>query len=347
MAIVQAEALKALVVRMFDAVDVDAAIGRRCADHLVDANLAGVDSHGVMRVPDYIKMIQEGRVARTDKIEVVREFAATAVWDGHFTIGQYTANKAAEKAMEKAATYGIGMLSVRHSAHIGRLGEYAAQMANKGYVGFITASLQGAGQRVAPYGGRKGRLGTNPLAWGVPTDGLPMVLDVSTSYSAEGKVRVKMRRGETLTPNWLLNAEGYQTLNPADLYTKPPGALLTTGGHKGYGLSLVAETLSGILNAGGHATASRDVEALENGFAVIAMHIDAFGDLAQFKRDASDMMAYMKVTPPLDGVNEVLVPGEPEVRERERRLANGIPIEDDSWNMILASAQGLGVDTRQ
>ena len=343
MHIIQAEDLKALVVRLLEAVQVEPGIARRCAEHLVDANLAGVDSHGTMRIPDYISMIQEGRVARTDVIEVVKEFAATAVWDAHFTIGQYTANKASEKAMEKAATYGIGMLSVRHSAHIGRLGEYAAQMANKGYVGFITASLQGAGQRVAPHGGRKGRLGTNPLAWGVPTDGIPMVLDMSTSYSAEGKVRVKMRRGETLGPNWLLNADGYQTFNPADLYTKPPGALVTTGGHKGYGLSLIAETLSGILNAGGFATASRDIEALENGFAVIAIHIDAFGDLAQFKHDSSEMMAYMKATPPMDGVSEVLVPNDPETREREKRLANGIPIEEDSWNMIVATAQRVGV----
>jgi uncharacterized oxidoreductase len=343
MHIIQAEDLKSLVVRLLEAVDVDPVIARRCAEHLVDANLRGVDSHGTMRIPDYVSMIQEGRVARTDVIETVKEFAATAVWDAHYTIGQYTAYKAAEKAMEKAATYGIGMLSVRHSAHIGRLGEYAAQMANKGYVGFITASLQGAGQRVAPYGGRKGRLGTNPLAWGVPTEELPMVLDMSTSYSAEGKVRVKMRRGETLTSNWLLNADGYETLNPADLYTKPPGALVTTGGHKGYGLSLIAETLSGVLNAGGHATASRDIEALENGFAVIAIHVDAFGSLDEFKHNSSDMMAYMKVTPPVDGVSEVLVPGEPETRERERRLANGIPIEEDSWNMIAATAERLGV----
>ena len=343
MHIIQAEDLKALVVRLLEAVQVDAGIARRCAEHLVDANLAGVDSHGTMRIPDYISMIQEGRVARTDLIEVVREFAATAVWDAHYTIGQYTANQAAQKAMDKADTYGIGMLSVRHSAHIGRLGEYAAQMATRGYVGFITASLQGMGQRVAPYGGRKGRLGTNPLAWGVPTDGLPMIIDMSTSYSAEGKVRVKMRRGEMLTPNWLLNADGYQTLNPADLYTDPPGALLTTGGHKGYGLSLVAETLSGVLNAGGHPTAARDIEALENGFAVIAIHVNAFGSLAEFKKNAAEMMGYMKVTPPIDGVDEVLVPGEPETRERERRLANGIPIEEDSWNKIVATAQALNV----
>src|SRR5262249_44543759 len=126
MHIIQADALNSLVVRLLETVGVDAGIAHRCADHLVDANLAGVDSHGTMRIPDYINMIQEGRVARTDQIEVVKDFAATSVWDAHFTIGQYTANKAAEKAMEKAATYGIGMLSVRHSAHIGRLGEYAA-----------------------------------------------------------------------------------------------------------------------------------------------------------------------------------------------------------------------------
>ncbi|MBX3066087.1 MAG: Ldh family oxidoreductase [Anaerolineae bacterium] len=343
MAIIHAEHLKSLVVKLFETVDVDPVIARRAADHLVEANLAGVDSHGVMRMPDYIEQILVGGLARTDKIEVLRDFAAVALWDGHLTIGQYMAWLATEKAIEKAAAFGIGMVSARHSGHIGRLGEYAAQMANAGYIGYVTANLQGFGQRVAPFGGKYARLGTNPHAWGVPTGGVPMVIDMSTSVSAEGRIRVKMRRGETLPQNWLLDNQGNPTTNPADLYGPPHGALLTTGGHKGYGLSLVAEALAGLLNGGGYPRNTKDVLSLENGFAVIAIHIDAFGPLDEFQTKAAELMNYMKATPPADGVAEVMYPNEPETRERARRLANGIPIEDESWNLIVATANKLNI----
>jgi uncharacterized oxidoreductase len=343
MHIIDAQPLEAFVVRLFETAGVDPAIATRTANHLVDANLAGVDSHGVLRVPDYIALVKAGRMSRTDSIEVVRDFAATALWDAHYTFGQYTAWRAAETAVEKAMAFGIGMLSVRNSGHIGRLGEYAERIATQGMVGFITANLQGSGQRVAPFGGRVGRLGTNPLAWGVPTAGLPMVIDVSTSVSAEGKVRVKMRRGETLTPGWILDKDGRSSTNPADLYGPPYGALLTMGAHKGYGLSLVAEALSGVLSGGGYPRPDRDVEALENGFAVIAIQVAAFGSVDEFRQQFSELADYMKATPPVDSVAEVLMPNEPEHRERQVRLRSGIPIEEDTWRRLVDTAHELGV----
>lgn len=343
MHLIHAEPLKAFIIRLFETVGVAPDIAARTAHHLVDANLAGVDSHGVLRTPDYIALVKAGRMARTDSIEVLREFAATALWDAHYTFGQYTAARASDKAVEKATAFGIGMVTVRNSAHIGRLGEYAEQIANQGLIGFITANLQGSGQRVAPYGGRSGRLGTNPLAWGVPTAGLPMVIDVSTSYSAEGKVRVKMRRGESLTPGWILDKDGRSSTNPADLYGPPYGALLTMGLHKGYGLSLVAEALAGVLSGGGYPRPGGDVESLENGFAVIAIHVAAFGSVEQFRAQFTELADYMKATPPVEGVTEVLVPNEPEHRQRQVRRQAGIPIEDETWGRLVATARDLGV----
>jgi uncharacterized oxidoreductase len=343
MPIIAADPLRTLVIRIFEAAGVDSAIAHRTADHLVDANLAGVDSHGVMRVPDYVALVERGRMARTDKIEVVREFAATALWDAHYTFGQHSAWRAAEAAMNKAWQFGIGLIAVRNSAHIGRLGEYAERMAQEGFVGFITANLQGAGQRVAPHGGRYARLSTNPMAWGMPTSGQPMVIDMSTSASAEGKIRVKMRRGESLPPGWLLDKDGNPTLDPANLYTQPSGAIQTAGGHKGYGLSLVAEALAGILPGGGWSQGGREVLSLENGFSIIAIHIEALGALPAFKAACDSVIAYCKATDPVDGVAEVLVPGEPETRERQRRGETGIPIEDESWQRIAATATTLNV----
>lgn len=343
MPVIQSERLKALVIDIFISAGVERPIAERTADHLVDANLAGVDSHGVLRVPDYVAMVRAGKMARQDKIEVVREFAATAVWDANWTFGQYTAWRATEAVMHKAQQFGIGLVTVRNSAHIGRLGEYVERAASAGFVGFMSANLQGSGQRVAPHNGRYARLGTNPIAWGIPTGSTPMVLDMSTSVSAEGKVRVKMRRGETLPPGWLLDNKGNPTQNPADLYGPPYGAILTTGGHKGYGLSLVAEALSGILPGGGWSKRGGDVERLENGFAVMAIHIDAVGSLAQFVQGADELMAHCRDTAPVDGASEVLIPNDPEMRSRQRRLAEGIPIEDDTWKLIVETANSLHV----
>lgn len=343
MPVIHAEPLRALVIHIFEAAGVESAIARRTADHLVDANLAGVDSHGVLRVPDYVDLVAQGRMSPTDQIEVVRDFAATALLDAHYTFGQYTVSRAADIAVSKARQFGIGIVAVRNSAHIGRLGEYAEQITDQGLIGYICANLQGSGQRVAPFGGREGRLSTNPLAWGIPTNGAPLVIDISTSVSAEGRIRVKMRRGESLTPGWLLDKNGHPTLNPADLYGPPYGAILTAGGHKGYGLSLVVEALSGILSAGGWSRSGGQVESLENAVTVIAIQIEAFGSLADFKTGADELAAHMKATRPQDGIAEVLLPNEPETRQRQKRLAEGIPIEDDSWRLIAAAAQKLGV----
>lgn len=343
MPVIQSERLKAFVIDIFIAVGVARNIAERTADHLVDANLAGVDSHGVLRAPDYVAMVRAGKMACEDRIEVVREFAATALWDAHYTFGQYAAWRASNAVMEKARQFGIGLITTRNSAHIGRLGEYVEHIARAGFIGFMSANLQGSGQRVAPHNGRFARLGTNPIAWGLPTGSVPMVLDMSTSVSAEGKVRVKMRRGETLTPGWLLNNKGNPTLNPADLYGPPYGAILTAGGHKGYGLSLVAEALSGILPMGGWSKRGGDVERLENGFAVIAIHIDAVGSLEQFIKGADELMAHCRDTEPVDGATEVLIPNDPEVRSRQRRLIEGIPIEDDTWRLIVQTANSLNV----
>jgi hydroxycarboxylate dehydrogenase B len=340
---ITADNLHALVVRIFEAAGVQSDIARRTADHLVDANLAGVDSHGVLRVPDYVALVKQGRMAREDKIEVICDLGAACVMDAHYTFGQYAAWRASELAMQKADQFGIGMVTCRNSSHVGRIGEYVEHMATRGYIGYMCANLQGSGQRVAPYGGKEARLSTNPLAYGIPTGGVPMVIDMSTSVSAEGKIRVKMRRGESLTPGWLLDRHGNETLNPADLYGPPYGAILTTGGHKGYGLSLVVEALAGILPDGGFSRPMGDVESLENGFALMALRVDLFRPLAGFTADMDTMLAHMKNTPPRDGVAEVLTPNEPETRERAKRREHGIEIEADTWALIEATANELGV----
>ncbi len=246
MPVKSAQALTALTVKILEAAGVTPVIAQRTADHLIGSNVAGVDSHGILRLSDYVDMVQKGKMARQDLIEVIRDQEAMALLDAHYTFGQMTAYRATEMATNKARKFGIGIVSVRNSSHIGRLGEYAEQMVQQNMAGFICINLQGAGQRVAPWGGREGRIGTSAQAWGVPTGSGPMIIDISTAVSAEGKIRVKLRRGETLAPNWILDSHGEPSRNPADLYGPPPGAILTAGEHKGYGLTLITEALTGI-----------------------------------------------------------------------------------------------------
>jgi hydroxycarboxylate dehydrogenase B len=340
--IIFADKLGPLVEQILTATAVVQPIAERCAQHLVDANLAGVDSHGVMRLPDYVEMVQQGKMAREDCIEVVRDEQATALLDAHSTFGQMAAWKATEIAISKARQFGIGLVSTRNSAHIGRLGEYAEQMVKQNLIGFICCNLQGAGQRVAPWGGREGRLSTNPIAWGVPTGGNPMIIDMSTAVSAEGKIRVKMRRGEELPPGWLLDRDGEPTTDPSLLYGPTPGAILTTGQHKGYGLSLVVEALAGALSGGGVSHADI-MNVAQSAFSVIAIKIEVFNVLNQFTHMTDMLTAHVKNTRPIEPNGEILIPYEPEIRSRQARLANGIPIEEESWLRIANTANSLGV----
>lgn len=339
MHIISADDLRAFVVRIFVGAGVTPEIAERTAIHLVDSNLAGVDSHGVMRIPDYIGFVFDGRMARDNQIEVIREKGAMILLDAHFTFGQFAAWHGAGLAIEKARQSGIGIVSARNSAHIGRLGEYVERIARAGMIGFMCCNLQGSGQRVAPFGGAEGRLGTNPVAWGIPSSDQPMIMDMSTSVSAEGKIRVKMRRGEELPPGWLLDSSGRPTTNPADLYGPPFGAILTTGGHKGYGLSLMVESLAGALSKGGVAHDSSDIDSVENAFTIIAIDIAWFQPLEAFTDDTDKLFAHMRATRPVQPGGEVLIPGEPEQRMRVHRLAHGIGIEMETWERLLETAE--------
>ncbi len=344
MANINADELHSLVIRIFTGAGVAQNIAERAARHLVDSNLSGVDSHGVLRVPDYVDLVKQNRMAREDKLEVIRDKGAMMLLDAHYTFGQWSAWQGAGLAIEKAQQFGIGGVSVRNSAHIGRLGEYAERIASAGLIGFICCNLQGSGQRVAPWGGREGRLSTNPLAWGIPTSAAPIVIDMSTSVSAEGKIRVKMRRGEQLTPNWLLDSHGEPTINPADLYGPPFGAILTAGAHKGYGLSLMVEAVAGALSGGGVSHADSEIDSVENAFTVMAIDIEWFAPLDEFRHDVDAMTAHMRTAPPVEPNGEVLIPGEPERRERAKRLANGIEIEAETWARILDTARSVGIE---
>lgn len=339
-----AAALERLTVRLLEAAGVESAVAARTARHLVNSNLAHTDSHGIIRLSDYVAWVQKGVIARDNRMEVVQDRGAAVLLDGHSTFGPVVAGRAVELAIEKARQFGIGMAAARNSAHIGRLGEYAEDIAREGFIGYVCSNAQGAGQMVAPWGGREARLSTNPLAWGIPTGGEPIVIDMATSAAAEGKFRVKMRRGEKIPADWAIDAQGNPVTDPADFYGPPLGAMLAAAGHKGYGLSLVVDALAGALTGGGTACPNDVVDWPLSGFMILAIDAGLFLPREEFTDTLDKLVTYVKSSPPLDPARQVVVPGEPESRARQAQLKDGIFIEDETWQRIEAAARGLGVD---
>jgi uncharacterized oxidoreductase len=317
---------------------------------LVNANLAGVDSHGV--VPNlvvYLQGIQRGTIKPRAKIEVRRESASTALIDGNWGFGQMACSRAMEIAIQKARNTGVGAVGVFDCNHIGRLAEYARMAVDNDMIGFITANCE---PYVAAYGGKTRVLGSNPLCYGIPTgQGDSVVVDYATSSVSEGKVRAALLKGTRLPSGWILDSQGRPSTNPADLYEPPlppeqikmAGALLPFGGYKGYGLGLVVDLLAGILTGAG-SSVDMGGEWLTNGVFLMALKIESFLPLKKFEGQAERLVKTVKNSPKAEGFDEVLIPGEPEAREQQRRLKDGIPISDNAWQPVVESCKHYGLD---
>lgn len=317
---------------------------------LVNANLAGVDSHGVApNLIIYLEALRTGTIKTRAKIEVRMNSPSTALVDGNWGFGQITCSKAMEIAMDKAKQTGVGAVGVFNCNHIGRLSDYARMALNDGMIGFITANCE---PYVAPYGGRAPVLGTNPLCYAIPAGHAnPIVLDYATSAAAEGKVRAALFKGEQLPGGWIVDSHGRASTNPADLYEPPlpperiklAGALLPFGGYKGYGLGLVVDVLAGVLTGAG---SSHDMTSgwLTNGVFIMALKIDSFVPLEEFKNRVDSLIESIKNSPKAEGFEEILIPGEREMSERERRLKSGIPISEKAWQPLVHACKQYGLD---
>lgn len=315
------------------------------ASHLVEANLTGHDSHGLIRLVEYVAEIERGAILPQALPEVLGETPVSAVLDGNWGFGQLSAGRAVLLGRDKARKHGMAGITARRSNHIGRLGAYVEELAAQGLVGLLFANLLGGGP-VVPWGGKSGRLGTNPLAVGIPASGdRPLVLDMATSVVAEGKVRVRRNRGEEAPAGWLIDAEGRPTRDPRVLYQEPRGSLLPFGGaagHKGFGLAVIVELLAGALSGSGCAGGGSSHPG--NGLFLLVVDVEHFVPLDVFRRQVEDLTAFLKSAPCLPGFAQVLVPGEPEEREKERRSREGIWVEADTWNQIVACARQWGVE---
>lgn len=343
MTVKRIEELKDLSCSIFIKAGVAEQEANRVSEHLVNANLVGVDSHGVIRIPLYIEWISDGTINVNGKMEVIKETPVMALIDGHSSFGQVVAAKAAQIAAQKAKKQGISIVSFKNASHIGRLGEYAEMIANESLIGLIMVNGQGAGQYVAPLGGKERRLSVNPFAWGIPTGQkeLPIILDISTTVVAEGKIMVMKNKGKKVPEGWIIDAEGQPTTDPDKFYGPPVGSLLPLGMHKGFGLSLVIDILSGGLSGGG---CSREgVEHFQNAGCIIAIDPGAIQDYNTFIKSVDALIKYVKTSETIYKNSKIMVPFEPEWYVKQRRKIEGIEIEEDTWKKIVETAKNLGL----
>ena len=251
-----------------------------------------------------------------------------------------------QRLIVKCQTSALACGTLRRACHIGRLGEYAEMATAKGYIAIVIVNNQGAAQRVAPVGGKRPRLGTNPICIGLPGGASgPFVFDIGTSATAEGKVRLKKIAGQTVPLGWILDPDGKPTTDPSQLYGNPPGTILPLGGdqaYKGFGLAFMIEMLAGGLS-GGQCAFANPPAPLGNCAIFWVMNPDFFGGLSHLQTEVSNLEAYVRDVPRIDGVNEVTLPGDPERKTLEQRKINGIPLDDGNWQALVDLAIKLNV----
>jgi uncharacterized oxidoreductase len=340
--IVAHDSLERLVSEIFAAAGCGPAERERIAHYLVKANLVGHDSHGVIRVPSYVEWLRAGRVRANQTLEIVFENDVLAVVDGHFGFGQVMGEQAMKLAVAKAAKYGLAVVTLRNSGHLGRIGDWAELAAGAGKISLHYVNTNGGGILVAPFGGTQRRLSANPIAAGVPVpNGAPIILDMSTCMIAEGKIKVAFNKGATVPEDCILDGAGRPTDDPNAFYATPPGAILPLGGHKGFGLSIVAEVLAGALSGG--ACSRSGVDRISNNMLSIILDPAVFRPADGFSEEIRGLIAHVKSAQTVTPEGEILMPGEPEARTRARRLHDGIAVDEKTWGEIMATSQALGV----
>ena len=336
--------LRGMCAALFRAAGSAEAEAMAVADHLVEANLVGHDSHGVIRAPKYLDWVAAGELLPNRHASVVMEAGALLLLDGGFGYGQVIGREAMEMAAARARRHGAAVVGLRNSGHLGRIGAWAEQLAQAGLVSVHFVNTSGYGILVAPHGGTERRLSANPIAAGAPGQGFPLVLDIATSATAEGKIQVARNKGEALPDGLVLDGQGQPTTDPAAFYGPPAGAILPFGGHKGSGLSVFCELLAGSLTGGGASAPQNPTTwRLVNNMMTIAIDPGAMAGSAFFDLDAAGLATWMRSARPATPEGEILLPGEIEARTRARRLAGGIPLDDATRAQIVAAADRLDV----
>ena len=342
---VSADVLTDWVVRVFQAAGVAIDESNLVADSLVGSNLRGHDSHGVMRVPQYVAWVQSGDYRAGVDLIVNRETAAAVVTDGQWGFGQVQSRRLLDLTIAKAREIGLAAGTGRRFGHVGRLGEYAERAVEHGLALIATVNNGGAGQRVAPPGGLAARLGTNPLCIGAPTDDGPIILDFGTSAAAEGKVRVHYIDNKRPVPDgWLLDHQGKPTNDPAVLYEPPFGTILPVGGpqaYKGFGLGFALDILAAGLS-GGRTCFEGTPIAKGNNVLFLVFEPDSFAGRDHLLAEATGSFATPAIARAPRGSNRSNCRAIPN-GAFSKKDPRGIPIAEAHWNKLVEVSERLQV----
>ncbi|MEA2782540.1 MAG: hydroxycarboxylate dehydrogenase [Rhodospirillaceae bacterium] len=339
--------LHGIAVRIFGAAGSGPEEARIVADHLVDANLSGHDSHGVGMIPQYLQHLKAGSLVPNRRGKLVTKDGGIIVYDGDRGYGQVVAREAMLVAIEHARNHGLAVLALRNAHHIGRIGAYGEQCAEAGLVSLHFVNVIGHGPYVAPHRGRDGRLSTNPVCIAVPAaePGRPVILDMATSKIAVGKVRVARNEGRRLAPDHLLDPQGRPTTDPNDLFGDPHGAILPFAEHKGYALSFLCELLAGAVAGGGTLRPeNQGQDTITNSMLAFVLDPGRLVDKGWLSDEIQAITRYVTASPAREADEPVLIPGDPERHYRARRIKEGVPIDETTWGEITAAAQDLGLD---
>ena len=333
--------LRLLTQQVFEACETPPAEARIVSDHLVENNLRGVDSHGIMRIPQYVQAVCDGTIRPGAPIVLEQETANTAVVACGWNFGMVGGMRAIETAVAMARSHTMGMVVTRCCNHVGRLGAYVEWAATQGMVAFGFCSSPRHGHFVVPWGGKEGRLATNPIAFAIPNgERSPIVSDFSTSQVPEGKIRLYNHQKLPLESDWIIDAGGHPSSSSADFYGPPQGAIRPFGGkmgYRGYALGLLVEIMGTTL-----AEEDSTSERAGNGLAFIVVDPAAFVERGRYNELVERLTLYVKSSPPLDNAKPVLLPGELELKIRLEREDKGIPIDEATWGAIVHTASALG-----
>jgi L-2-hydroxycarboxylate dehydrogenase (NAD+) len=347
--VVPVDVLTAFTREVFEAAGLSAGHAEIVADAMVGTSLRGIDSHGVMRIPLYVGRLKAGYLNARPDVRIVHEFGATALVDADDGMGHISTTFAMDKAIELALAHGVGCVGIRNSSHFGAAGQYLL----KPLEADVAAMLFTNGPAVmAPARGREARICNNPIALGVPSNGpIPIIHDIAMSVAAGGKIRLAEQEGRPIPDTWVLSATGERTTDPRKAID---GILLPMIDHKGYGLAVFSESITGVLMGSafglGHKAqwpsgrGSDNVGVSKTGHTIVAISCAAFGGVAEYKARLDELIEQLHSTAALDDGEPVLVPGEPEYETARRRAVDGIPISAGVLTGIAETARGLGVD---
>jgi len=309
------------------------------AENLVTANLLGHDSHGIGMIPRYIDAVLDGGLAPNQHPKATLDTGALLAVDGCKGYGQVIGGESMQMAIERAKQHGACVMTLANAHHLGRIGHWAEMAVAQGFVSIHFVNVI-SHARVAPYGGRDARFGTNPCCIGIPLPGeAPFVLDYATSAVAQGKLRVAHNKGEKVPPGRLIDADGNPTNDPRYAVIPPYGAMLAFGEHKGYGMALACELLGGALTGGGtwHYEESTKQRVM-NGMLAVVIDPKRLGTAPAFEREARLFLDWLRKSRPAPGFDRVRIAGEPERELKAKRSRDGIPVDETTWQEILRAA---------